>query len=67
MSSVDRLSAMTSQVTNQMRRNAVTQIATQMEKLKTAGTVDILQQSLQAMTISKPSPGSMSSILNVLA
>ncbi len=56
MSSVDRLSAMTSQVTNQMRRNAVTQIATQMEKLKTAGTVDILQQSLQAMTISNRRP-----------
>ncbi|MCU0818780.1 MAG: hypothetical protein MUF11_05635 [Beijerinckiaceae bacterium] len=67
MSSVDKLSSMTAQVTSQMRRNAVTQIATQMEKLKTAGTVDVLQQSLQAMTISKPQPGSVSSILNVLA
>lgn len=67
MSSVDRLGAMSAQIADQMRRTAVRQIATQMEQLKTAGTVDILQQSLQAMLISKPSPSSVSSILNVLA
>lgn len=67
MSSISGLSAATSQVANQMRRNAVQQIATQMQQLNTAGTVDILQQSLQAMSISKPSPGSMASILNVTA
>lgn len=67
MSSVDRLGAMSAQIADQMRRTAVRQIATQMEQLKTAGTVDILQQSLQAMLVSKPSPSSVSSILNVLA
>jgi hypothetical protein len=64
---MESLRAMTAQVASQMRRRAVFQIASQMEKLMANGTNDLLRQSLQATAIRKPSPGSVAQILNVLA
>lgn len=64
---IEKLSSVTSKLVDQTRRRAVLQINTQMQQLLASGTVDILQQSLQATAIRKPSPGSMASILNVLA
>lgn len=63
---VDNLRSVTSKLIDQTRRRAVRQINTQMQQMLTTATVDVLQQSLQATAIRKPSPGSMAQILNVL-
>lgn len=63
---VDNLRSVTSKLIDQTRRRAVQQINTQMQQMLAAGTVDVLQQSMQATAIRKPSPGSMAQILNVL-
>jgi hypothetical protein len=62
---VSSTSALTSQIADRLRRQAVQTIATQTQNLLTAGTVDILQSSLQATAIRKPAPGSLAQILNV--
>jgi hypothetical protein len=65
--SVGNIKAQMQQTVTAMRKRAVLQIDTQMRYLGASNTVDVLQSSLQAMSIRKPRPGSIAQILNLTA